>query len=143
MNAGYHTGKGKASPELPVRTTTATAAPITVSAMPARIGPKNPRRVYPREWRESKGLTQEQVAQRLGLNVAKATVSRWENGRRRIPLEAYAEALGVPVEKLYELPPHPHPRLQEKRTGALPGDLDAKIAAAVEAVLKQYGIRRR
>lgn len=78
--------------------------------MPTRIGPKHPRRTYMREWRKHKHLSQQQVADRLGENVTKATVSRWENGRRRVPLEAYAEAIGEPVEKLCVSKAHGRPR---------------------------------
>ena len=68
--------------------------------------------VYIREHREAKGLTQEQLADRLG--VTKGAVSRWEakprkaQEQRRIPdinvLAAIAEALGIHTEDLYHPP---------------------------------------
>lgn len=78
--------------------------------MPPRIGPKKPRRVYLALWREHAGLTQEQLGQRFRPEVAKGTVSRWENARpgdRAITkgvIEAYAEALNRPVEDMYRRP---------------------------------------
>lgn len=70
-----------------------------------RIGPKHPRHIYLQEWRESRGLTGQQLGDRLG--VSKGTISRWESGKR-VPntnvLEALAEALSTPVETLFGPP---------------------------------------
>ncbi|HDA7401470.1 TPA: helix-turn-helix transcriptional regulator, partial [Staphylococcus aureus] len=44
--------------------------------MPAKIYPKRTRRVFLTEHREAKGLTQKQLAERLGCDVM--TISRWE-----------------------------------------------------------------
>lgn len=76
--------------------------------MPPRIGPKKPFRLFLAEWRKSKGLTQEQVAQRLG--ASQITVSRWETGERRPDLNAQAalaEALGVDFADLRRHPDTP------------------------------------
>lgn len=76
--------------------------------MPARIGPKRPIRLYMAEWRESKGLTQVQVGQRIGTSGV--TVSRWETGERRPDLDAqaaFAEALGIDVLDLRRHPDQP------------------------------------
>lgn len=64
--------------------------------MVTRIGPKSlkPRKIYLREWRDYRQLTQEQLADRM--NTTKATVSRIENLHRDPQLaflEAAAEAL--------------------------------------------------
>lgn len=59
-----------------------------------RIGPREPPRHYLREWREEKGLTQQTLADRM--DTGKDTVSRYENGKRRMTLEmaaAFAYAL--------------------------------------------------
>ena len=62
--------------------------------MPKRIGPKQPVKLYLAEHREKYGLTQQQVADRLG--TSDVTISRWETGERRPDVNAqaaYAEAL--------------------------------------------------
>ena len=73
--------------------------------MSIRIGPRKPVRVYLALHREALGLSQETVGGRLG--VGKGTISRWENAKR-IPtinvLAAYAEALNIPVQRLYSRP---------------------------------------
>lgn len=79
-------------------------------AMPgvSRIGPKRAKRLYLTEWRESRGLTQEQLADRLG--VAGMTVSRWETGRafcNTNVLGAIAEAYGIEPEDFYNHPDSP------------------------------------
>jgi transcriptional regulator with XRE-family HTH domain len=74
-------------------------------AKPTRIGPKLPVRAYIAQWRESKGLTQEQLADRL--DVSKSTISKWESEDRAPSintLAAVAEALGVRTEALYRYP---------------------------------------
>lgn len=70
-----------------------------------RIRPKKPQPVYLALWRESKKLTQEQLAERLG--TTKGSISRWENDER-VPsiavAAAIAEALGIPIGALYRKP---------------------------------------
>jgi transcriptional regulator with XRE-family HTH domain len=76
--------------------------------MPARIGPRRPRRIFLPEWREKKGLTQEQLANRLG--VSDVSVSRWETGRALLStgvLAAIAEALDIEPTDLYRHPDQP------------------------------------
>lgn len=81
--------------------------------MPAKIYPRRPRKVYVAEWREAKGLTQKQLAERLESDVM--TVSRWELGKVAIStdaLAALAEALGgdlMEPEDLYHHPDQPTP----------------------------------
>lgn len=81
--------------------------------MPAKIFPRRPRRVYLVEWREAKGLTQKQLAERIGTDVM--TISRWENKRVAIStdtLAVLAEALGgdlMEPEDLYHHPDAPTP----------------------------------
>ena len=62
--------------------------------MPRVGNPKNRRRHFIRAWREHRGLTQEQLADRLA--TTKATISRIENLRQGFTqdvLEACADAL--------------------------------------------------
>jgi transcriptional regulator with XRE-family HTH domain len=81
--------------------------------MPVKIYPKRPRRVYLVEWREHYGLSQKQLAERLGCDVM--TVSRWELHKTAITtdaLAALAEALGgllMEPEDLYHHPDQPSP----------------------------------
>lgn len=76
--------------------------------MPVRIGPKRPLRLYLAEWRESRGLTQEQLANRL--KTSDVTISRWETGKRQPDLNAQAaisEALGIDPFDLRRHPDQP------------------------------------
>lgn len=77
--------------------------------MPApRIGPRRPRRIYLKEWREARGLTQAQLAGRLG--VTDVTVSRWELGKALLNtdvLAAISEALNIEPQDLYHPPDRP------------------------------------
>lgn len=76
--------------------------------MVTRIGPKQPRRSYLAKWREKKGLTQEQLADRIG--TYKGQISNWESGRRSISAHvqaALAEALGIDPGDLWRDPDRP------------------------------------
>lgn len=80
--------------------------------MPKRIAyrPKTPRRrTYIRQWREFRGLTQEQLADRLETSVP--SISRLESGTQpytQDTLEALAEALSTdPASLLMRDPSNP------------------------------------
>jgi transcriptional regulator with XRE-family HTH domain len=76
--------------------------------MPPRIGPKRPLRLYLGEWRTRRGLTQQQLADRLG--TTDVTVSRWETGARQPDLNAQAaiaEALDIDPFDLRRHPDQP------------------------------------
>jgi transcriptional regulator with XRE-family HTH domain len=76
--------------------------------MPPRIGSRRPTRLFLAEWRLAKGLTQEQLADRLG--TSHVTVSRWETGKRQPNLnaqEAIAEAMGIEAVDLRRHPEQP------------------------------------
>ncbi len=79
--------------------------------MPTRIGPKRIIRLYLAEWRERKGLTQEDLGHRLGSDgVSGVTVSRWETGKRQPNLNAQAaiaEALDIDIMDLRRHPDQP------------------------------------
>lgn len=96
--------------------------------MVARIGPKNPRRMrlFLKEWREHHGLTQEQVAERIG--TTKGTVSRMEIKAREPNLgylAAFAEAIDREVAELFLDPATP---TQADLLGASQDELRAAIA---------------
>lgn len=82
----------------------------------SRIGPRRPRRLYLAEWRESRGLSQQRLADRLG--VTDVTVSRWERaysgGARSTTallntdvMAAIAEAFDIEPQDLYRHPDQP------------------------------------
>lgn len=80
--------------------------------MPPRIGPRRQRRVYLQEWRESRGLTQQQVADRLG--TSSMTISRWERqaGSHKPNIDvlaALAEAYQIEPQDFYHHPDTPSP----------------------------------
>jgi transcriptional regulator with XRE-family HTH domain len=76
-----------------------------------RIGPKRPLRAFLAEWRESKGLNQEQVGGRFDPPVEKGQVSKWETAGRQGAINTavvaeYAEALGIKdARRMYSMPP--------------------------------------
>lgn len=106
-----------------------------------RIGPRKPVHLFLKMHREHKGLTQQQVADRLatsdGEPVSKATISRWENHKRDIgtpELAAYGEAIGVPVPALFK-PPSDQPSLDEI-AAKLPLELRQKAFEIISLLAK-------
>ncbi len=83
--------------------------------MVTRIGPSAPIRHFLKEWREKKGLTQQQLADRLpagddGKATGKDQVSRWERSKRGMTMDvqaALAEALGIDPGALFHDPEQP------------------------------------
>ena len=76
--------------------------------MVTRIGPRKPRRNFLRAHREKVGLTQEQLADRIGTK--KAQISNWENQNRAISpgaQEALEDALGIDPGQIYRDPERP------------------------------------
>lgn len=62
-------------------------------------------RVYLREWRQTKGMTQPELAARIG--TVKSEISRLENGSRRLTTEwmsRIAGALGISLTDLFKAP---------------------------------------
>lgn len=75
-----------------------------------RIGSQKPLKWYLREWRERRGLTQEQVAERL--DTTKGMVSQFENGKRRLNDDwicGFAHVFGIDPADLLRNPQSPHP----------------------------------
>lgn len=104
--------------------------------MVTRIGPRSgkPRRVYFREWREKRELTQEQVAERL--DTTKATVSRMETGKvqyNRGYVEALADALMIDPADLFHDPERPS--ADQLLASATP-EQRARVISVIEALLK-------
>ncbi len=76
--------------------------------MPPRIGSRRPVKLYLAEWRESRQLTQQQLADRL--DTTDVTISRWETGKRRPDDQAKGDiawVLGIEVVDLYRHPDRP------------------------------------
>lgn len=76
--------------------------------MVTKILHNRPLRHYLREWRTAKGLTQEQVAERL--DTSKGQVSNFENNKRKMTVEmanAFGYALGIEPIDLFHHPDSP------------------------------------
>ena len=102
------TGTGRKSPNVPHCGNDFSGLVKQVRGMATRIGPRRPLRLYLVEWREQKGVTQEQLATRLG--TTHVTISRWETQKRQPDLNAQAaiaEALGIELVDLFRHPDRP------------------------------------
>lgn len=102
--------------------------------MADRIYPKRKRPIFLAEWRLEKGLTQQQLADRLG--TSDVTVSRWETKKRRPnddAREAISEALGIEPEDLWRHPETP------SADALLRGQPPEVIEQAIKLI---YAIRR-
>jgi len=91
-------------------TTTQNARPARLVGMRKRVIPQKPRYLYLGEWREARGLTQEQVGERL--DVDKNTVARWEQqkGNRKPDIDivaALAEVYDIEPQEFYNAPDSP------------------------------------
>jgi len=105
----------------------------------------NKDRVYLREWRLAKGLTQPELAKRIG--TVKSEISRLEKGSRRMTLDwmsRAAKAMGVSVEDLMTLPPmgfgsvSPAPEEQGARAGEM--EVTQFGSATIGVSLVSHGI---
>ncbi|MCZ8100737.1 MAG: helix-turn-helix transcriptional regulator [Burkholderiales bacterium] len=73
--------------------------------MMEKIDRNNTFQLFLREWREHRGLTQDQLAQRVGRS--KGQISGWESGSRGLRQSVAAElavALGISINDLYRDP---------------------------------------
>lgn len=103
--------------------------------MPARIGPKQLRRNYLRQWREKRALTQEQLAERLG--TTKGQVSNWERAIRAMTYNvqaALAEALSIEPGDLFRDPERPS--VDELLRGQPPAIVEQALAV-VQALIRK------
>lgn len=95
--------------------------------------------VFLREWRKFRKLTQEQVADRTGID--QSTVQRIEAGKlpyNEETLQRFAHAFGCDVADLFTinpLKPDP-PKLVYDRLRAAPKELQQRALAVIEALLK-------
>lgn len=102
--------------------------------MIARIGPKRPRRQYLSDWRETRGLTQQQLAERV--DTGKDQISRWESGKRGMSagvIEALEEALQLEPGDLFRDPKQPS--VDELLRNATP-EQRQQVLSVVAALLK-------
>ena len=102
--------------------------------MVTRIGPKRPRRQYLQAWRESRGLTQQQLADRV--DTGKDQISRWESGKRGMSagvIEALEEALQLEPGDLFRDPAQPS--VDELLRNATP-EQRLQVLSVVQALLK-------
>lgn len=114
----------------------------------SRIGPKRPRRIYLQEWREFRGLTQEQLGERLEPPVANMTVSRWERAARGGSgqvaqmnsgvLAAVAEALDCEPQDLYR---HPNQPSADEMLRGSSKDLQNQVFNVIEAMVGKKFLR--
>lgn len=92
-----------------------------------RIGPKNPSRVFIREWMEKKDIDGERLAERM--DISPGTMSKLLNGRMKMTLEyldGFADALGLDETALIFR--HPDmPTRDELLAQASPEELRAAI----------------
>ena len=105
-----------------------------MQGMIARIGPKRPRRQYLAEWRDSRGLTQQQLADRVA--TGKDQISRWESGKRGMSagvIEALEEALQLEPGDLFRDPAKPS--VDELLRDASPEER-RRVFSVVQAMLK-------
>ena len=102
--------------------------------MAPRIGPRRARRLFLAEWREARGLTQQQVADRLG--VSDVTISRWETQKgshkpNTDVLAALAEAYDIEPEDFYR---HPDAPSADALLRDQPEDIKRQAIVIIEAL---------
>lgn len=76
--------------------------------MPERIGRRHPRRLFIREWRETRGRNQDWLAD--AVRSTKSTISKYERGELRLNeemMEKIAFALGIGEGDLFRHPDTP------------------------------------
>lgn len=105
--------------------------------MVVKIHPRRTRRVYLAEHRESRGLTQKQLAERLGCDVM--TVSRWELHKVAIStdaLAALAEALGGDMMEPEDLYHHPDKPTPNQLLRGQPQEIQDQALSIIKAIRK-------
>ena len=96
--------------KVPEQITTTVGAQTYGLKMASRISPKNPNfaKVHFRAWRKKRGLTQQRLAELMGIE--EETVSRMETGAREAYLGylgAFAEVIGCTTADLFKDPDEP------------------------------------
>jgi transcriptional regulator with XRE-family HTH domain len=105
-----------------------------MTGMVTRIGPKRARRQYLQQWREARGLTQQQLAERL--DTGKDQVSRWESGKRGMSagvLEALADALLIEPGDIFRDPAQPS---ADELLRGKPPELRQQAFSVIEALIR-------
>lgn len=100
--------------------------------MVTRIYPRRPPKLYISEWIASRGLDQEQVAERM--ECAPGTLSKIVNGRMKATVEwlaRIAEALDIEVQDLFHDPARP---TQEDLLRDVPAADQERIIRAIRAL---------
>lgn len=102
--------------------------------MIARIRSSRPFRHYIREWREHRGLTQQQLADRL--ETSKGMISRWESNQRGLTIDVQASlADALDLESPGDIFRNPAARSIDAMLRNSPGMVE-EVAAIVDAMLK-------
>lgn len=116
------------------RPSTSVDARSTLPTMVTRIGPKRPRRHYLKDWRESRGLTQQQLADRL--DTGKDQISRWESGKRGMTAEvidAVSDALQIEPGDLFRDPATPS---ADQLLRNAPPEIQRQALALIETLIR-------
>lgn len=139
MAGKFHNGKIKSIDNLPLCLRTPLPQRGKIADMET-IGNSKAVRVYLREWREKRQLTQEQLASRMETTAG--TISKKESEPSKVDvswLNRFAQALDVGIEDLFHNPERPTPAdLLRAAAAAVPED------RAIEAIdfLELYAKRR-
>lgn len=105
--------------------------------MVKRIEAKTPLKLFIAEWRDRRGLSQDTLAERVG--TTKASISRWETGKRDITgesLAAIAQALGLEPQQLFR---HPDEQSLDDLLIGVSSASRRKALAVVQALLADDG----
>lgn len=122
---------------LPRRITPIRYIDVTSPEMVKRIEAKTPLKLFIAEWRDRRGLSQDTLAERVG--TTKASISRWETGKRDITgesLAAIAQALGLEPQQLFR---HPDEQSLDDLLIGVSSASRRKALAVVQALLADDG----
>jgi transcriptional regulator with XRE-family HTH domain len=115
---------------------------IALMATRTRIGPRRPRRVFHKQWRELLGYSLQYVADRLGESgIPRGTVQRWEKEPWRLDpgiMAALAEIYGIEPQDLWRQPPaKPQGPSVDQMLEDAPDDMRATVQDFVARILKR------
>lgn len=104
-----------------------------------KIGSSKAVRAYLREWREHKGLTQEQLAGRM--ETTSPTISKKENEPDKVDiawLRRFADGLNVSFADLFRDPARPTPQdLLRQAASAVPAERASEAAEFLEIIARR------